>query len=128
MTKLKENSNTDHWLEETLNAAPGFKLPGNFADRVAAMAVRRFAWNQYFKEFLIYLGAVAGIAALSVAMAFVWLDASWKEWLAFIAENITIFVGVNILAVFVLFADKVLLRFFFYRFSKSSVDGATQPQ
>lgn len=53
-------------------------------------------------------------------MSFIWLGANWKEWLQFISENFALVAGLNILGVFILFADRVLLRYFFFRFSNHS--------
>lgn len=120
MLNEKEYNNPDNWLDEALKSEPGFQLSSNFADRVAKQAVRQFAWNQYFREFLIYLAALLGIVVLSAGMSFIWLNANWEEWLQFISENFALVAGLNILGVFILFADKVLLRYFFYKFSNHS--------
>jgi hypothetical protein len=104
-------------LDEVLKADPGFTLSDNFADRVAEKAGRKFAWMQYFYEFLIYLGSFAGIAAVTVAMAFIWYGANLQDWLAFLSGNISLVAGLSFLLVFILFADRVLLRYFLYRSS-----------
>ena len=99
-------------------------LSAGFADNVVQKVKRQFAWEQYFKEFLVYLSAVAGLAVLSGGMAFLWLKSSWQEWLQFISGKLELVIGVNILLIFILFADRVLLRYFFYRFSnKQNVFG-----
>lgn len=118
MLNEEKYNNPDSWLDEALKTEPGFQLSSNFADKVAMKAVKRFAWDQYFKEFLIYLAALFGIVALSAAMSFIWLDANWKDWLQFISENFALVAGLNFLGIFILFADRVLLRYFFYKFSK----------
>lgn len=120
MLNEEKYNNPDSWLDEALKSEPGFQLSSNFAKRVAKQAVRRFAWDQYFKEFLIYLAALFGIVVMSAAMSFIWLGANWKEWLQFISENFVLVAGLNFLGVFILFADRVLLRYFFYKFSNHS--------
>jgi hypothetical protein len=120
MLNEEKYNNPDSWLDEALKSEPGFQLSSNFAERVAKQAVRRFAWDQYFKEFLIYLAAFCGIIVLSAAMSFIWLGANWKEWLQFISGNFALVAGLNFLGVFILFADRVLLRYFFYKFSNHS--------
>jgi len=117
MLSNKKRYEKEDLLEEVLKTSPEISLPGNFADKVALNATRRFAWQQYFREFLIYLGLVFGIAGLSGGMAFLWMKTSWQEWLYFFAGNAQLIIGINILLVFILFADKVLLRYFFYRVS-----------
>jgi len=79
------------------------------------VAGRRFAWQQYFKEFLIYLTAVFGMAVLTAGMALIWYDIDWKNWLDFLVANAALVAGINLLLIFVLFADRVLLRYFLYR-------------
>ena len=73
------------------------------------------------KEFLIYLGAFIGILAIVVTMAILWLTPTWEEWMHFVKSNIALVAGINFLGVFILFDDKVLLRYFFYKFSKQSL-------
>ena len=68
-------------VDEALKSKPNFTLPDNFAEMVAEKVSRKFAWQQYVTEFLIYLGAFVGIAMVSVAIALIWYDTNWKEWL-----------------------------------------------
>jgi len=75
----------------------------------------RFAWEQYFKEFLIYLSAIIGIAAIFAAMTFICYRASVDEWINFLVSNASWVAGVNIVVIFILFVDRVLLRYFFYK-------------
>lgn len=102
-------------VDEVLKTDPGFSLPDNFAEMVAEKVSRKFAWQQYVMEFLIYLGAFVGIAIISAAIALIWYDTSWTEWLNFIIKNAVLVVGINFLAVFILFADRVLLRYFMFK-------------
>ena len=102
-------------MDEALKTAPQFSLPDNFADVVAEKANRIFAWKQYLKEFLIYLGVFVGLGLAAAAMALIWFDANWKNWFEFIVSNIGLVVGINIIGIFILFADKVLLRYFMFK-------------
>lgn len=117
MQKDEKYNLTDNWLDEALKTPPELLLPDDFADKVAAKAIGRFAWEQYIKEFLVYLLTIAGVALVSVAMAFIWLGADWQEWQNFFTNNLSWIIGLNFLGLFVLFADRVLLRYFFFRFS-----------
>ncbi len=103
---------TDKLLDEVLKADPQFELSDKFADLLAEKMSRKFAWKQYFNEFLIYLAAIFGFVAVSVGIQFLFFGAEWKQWLQFVLQNITLILGVNILVVFILFADRVLLRYF----------------
>lgn len=107
----------DELLDEALKTDPQFILSDNFADVLAEKMGRRFAWEQYIKEFLIYLAAIVGLAGVTAGIQFVWFDASWKEWLQLIAGNVSLISGIIFLLVFVLFTDRVLLRYFMHRSS-----------
>ena len=48
---------TEKILDEVLKTEPNFKLSDNFADMLAEKVGRKFAWEMYFREFIIYLGA-----------------------------------------------------------------------
>lgn len=110
---------TDKLLDEVLRTEPEFTLPDNFADQLAEEMATHFAWKQYLREFLIYLGVILGIVAITGAMTLIWFNADWPKWLTFITENIVLVAGANLLLVFVLFADKVLLRYFMFKTSSS---------
>ena len=107
-------------LNEVLKSEPQYSLPDNFASMLANKVSRRFAWESYFKEFLIYLGVITGILAVSATIVFFWFSTNLKEWTDFLLTNISWVAGINILVVFVLFADRVLLRYLFYKMSIKS--------
>jgi len=121
MLKDEKVKMVDQWLDEALKTPPGFTLPDDFARKVTDRMSISIAWRQYFKEFLIYLGVIAGTAAVAIAMAFIWLGADGQEWQRFLENNLSWITGVNVLGLFVLFADRVLLRYFFFRFSRESL-------
>lgn len=118
---MKDNNDTisEKWLEETLQTDPGFSLPDNFSEMVSAAVSRRLAWISYMKEFLVYLTTIFGIAALSAGMSLIWFQSNVEEWSVFILSNLSWVIGGNILIVFVLFADRVLLRYYLFK-SKSA--------
>lgn len=111
--------NTEKWIDEVLKSDPGFVLPDNFADEIARKAGRKFVWRQYLHEFLVYLAVIGGIVVVAAAIAFLWFHADWKQWLKLLSANAVLVVAANLLLVFVLFADRVLLRYFMYRSSNS---------
>ena len=113
-------TNSEAFLDEVLISEPQLTLPENFADMVAIKVSRKFAWDSYFKEFLIYVGVIAGILLLAAAMAFVWFTADLKMWTEFLLSNISWVAGANVLIVFILFTDRVLLRYLFYKLSLKS--------
>lgn len=113
----RERLDTDKLVMQAFKQAPDFSLPDNFADVLAEKVGRKFAWQQYIREFLIYLAVILGIGAITAAIAFFWYEADWKLWLDFLINNMGWIVGANILLVFILFADRVLLRYFMFKSS-----------
>ena len=117
MYSEEKNTDLDNILDEVLKAEPKFVLPDDFADTLVKKIERKFAWEQYLIEFLIYFGAIVGLIVVSGAIQFVFFGAQWQVWLQFIAGNIFILSGITLLLVFILFADRVLLRYFLYKTS-----------
>lgn len=115
MLKDKKHTAIDNLLEEVLNTEPEYSLSSSFADKVAAKTGKEYALGQYFREFLIYLGALAGLGGVSAAMVFIWFRTNIQEWLSYLQNNLTLVVGINVVIVFILLADKVLLPYLFYR-------------
>lgn len=105
----------DDLLDEALKTDPEYKLSDNFADVLAEKMGRRFAWEQYIREFLIYLGAIIGLLAVPFTIQLVFFGANWQEWLRLIANNSSLVIGILFLVIFILFADRVLLRYFMHR-------------
>ncbi len=112
----------DKMLLDTLSEEPGYKISDDFAERMAEKMNRRFAWSQYLHEFIVYLSALLGILGLSAVMALIWFDIDWKNWWNFLLSNASLVAGINLLAVFVLFTDKVLLRYFLFKSEKRMQD------
>jgi len=112
---------TEKLLDEALKTEPEFMLSDNFANLLVQKIERKFAWEQYLREFLIYLGTILGLLAVPVAIQFILFDAKIKEWLQLVTNNISLVAGVMFLLVFVLFADRVLLRFFMFRSSAGRI-------
>ena len=117
MLKDEKHTAIDKMLNEVLTSEPEFKLKTGFADRMAAKVGREYALKEYFREFLIYLGALIGLAAVYAGVTFIWYSANVKEWLNFLQNNLSLVIGINVLIVFILLADKVLLPYLFYRYS-----------
>lgn len=109
---------TEKLIDEVLKTPLSISLPDNFAGIVASKAVRRFAWRQYLQEFLVYFYAFLGLMAVAISVAFILLGADWQVWKQFIADNASLIISLKILALFVLFADKVLLQYFMYSYSR----------
>ena len=118
MTKKENFFDADDLMKEVLKTDPGFILSDDFADKIAQKVETRFAWDQYFKEFLIYLGVLLGIAGVLTGMSFLWFGLKTEIAISYLQSNISFIIGTIFLVVFVLFADRVLLRYFTYRTTK----------
>lgn len=115
MLNNEKYTDNEKWLVEALKSEPLFELKADFADRMAEKMSRKFAWSQYLREFAIYAGAILGVIAVLAAVHIFLAGADWKNWTRFITENMVFVVIGVVLLFFVLFADRVLLRYFMYR-------------
>lgn len=108
---------TEKLLDEVLKTEPEFKLSDNFANLLVEKIDRKFAWQQYLREFMIYLGVIVGLLAVPVAIQFIFFSPNWHEWIRTLTNNISLIGGILFLLVFILFADRVLLRYFMHKYS-----------
>lgn len=115
MHDKEKYTDNEKWLVEALKTEPDFVLPDNFADRMADKMSRKFAWSQYLREFAIYVGAILAVIAILAAVHIFLAGADWKSWTQLISENIVIVFAAVFLMFFVLFTDRVLLRYFLHR-------------
>jgi uncharacterized membrane protein len=106
---------TEKLVDEALKTEPEFMLSDNFANLLVEKIERKFAWEQYVREFLIYLVTILGLLAVPVAIRFIFFNANLQEWIRLLANNISLIGGILFLLVFILFADRVLLRYFMHR-------------
>ncbi len=105
----------DNLLNEVLKTEPQFSLPDNFADRVAGKVAKRLALAQYLKEFFIYLAAIVVLLAVAIATIFFFTTNSWLTLVEILTGNLVQVISILLLLLFILFADKVLLRYFHQR-------------
>ena len=115
MQNDKKNTVTGELLEELLKTEPNYLIAPDFADRVTEKIARKMMWDQYLKEFLIYLAVIVGIAVSVAVMSIIWYGANWNEWASFMTQNTVLVAGVVFLVVFVLFVDRTLLPYFLHR-------------
>jgi len=117
MENKEKHTDADRMLNEVLKAEPDFMLSSDFAEKVAMKVSRQFAWNQYFKEFLVYLAAIVGVISVPVIIEIIWHRSGLESWANIILSNMSWIAGAIFLVIFILFADRVLLRYFFYKAS-----------
>ena len=121
MTGNNKQQGKDELINEILKTPPSCSLPDDFAESVAAKVVRRFAWRQYLNEFLIYLIAFLGLIIVTVIIAFTFHGADWQVWKHFLMNNTDLIINLQFLAIFVLFADKVLLPYYSFKFARKKI-------
>lgn len=102
-------------VDQVISTSPGFSLPDSFAEMVAEKVSRKFAWEQYLKEFLIYLGVFLGIGIVTGVIVFIGLEYNLKDWITFITANVSLIISIYVISIFILFADRVLLRYFMFK-------------
>jgi hypothetical protein len=120
MSNQIENNRTDRWIEQSLQSEPGFSLPDNFADRVTDRFERHVALQNYFREFLIYLFAGIGLAGAAIAMFFFLMSDIWAKLARWAGANILELAGLALLLIFILFADRVMLRYLYIKTKRLS--------
>lgn len=109
-----DEKNKENWLNEALKAEPKYTLPNDFAHKMAGKIEARLALHQYLREFGAYVAVVIGVALVLAGIEIFWLKADWKSWLQFLTENVSLIAGINFLLVFILFTDRVILRYFMH--------------
>lgn len=112
MSKQEQHFNMDNWVEKSLKSEPAFTLPDDFADKMALRIEKRLALNQYIKEFLIYAGVLAGLSVIAGLLGYFLIADTWARWISLLLPNIEIAAGIAVIVLFILFADRVLLRYF----------------
>ena len=117
MNKEDRNFDTEQMVNEAFATQPEYKLSESFTDALVDKMEKGFAWQQYLREFVIYLAVICGIILITMLLAFIWYETKIDNWLTFLGSHLSWVVGINFLLVFVLFTDRVLLRYFMYRAS-----------
>lgn len=114
-----KNEELDHIIEKSFRTEPGFQLPADFAQKVAFTVVRREQWKTDLREYLYLTGVLLCLLAV-VSGFYYFVD---KEFvlrsIAFLSVNMIPVISIVFILNFIFFADKVLLRLLFSRWSKT---------
>jgi hypothetical protein len=109
----------DKIIDKSFRTELDFQLPVGFAQKVTMKVVRREQWKNDLYEYL-YLTGVVMALLLVVLGLYYYID---KEFIlrvfSFVTGNIVPVVSVVFILNFIFFADKVLLRLLFSRWSKT---------
>jgi hypothetical protein len=114
MSERETFHENDIWFDDLIKSEPQYILPADFAERVALKAAKRSAWNHYFNEFIIY-AAVITLLLITAVGIYLWNSSDWKLLLNRILSSVLLWGSILFLGIFILFADKVLLRYFLNR-------------
>ena len=114
---LENEGHKESLIGEALKMHPSFKLPDDFAVKVTRKVSKRMVLQQYLNEFLVYFSTIIGIAGISVGIIFYFNSETWQNWIDLAKSNLVLAGGIVFIALFILFTDKVLLRYFHHALS-----------
>lgn len=114
-----KNEELDQLIEKSFRTEFDFRLPVDFAQKVTSQVVRREQWKTDLREYLSVVGLL--LLLISVVLGFYYFVD--KEFVlkafAFMSGNIIPVISIVFILNFIFFADKVLLRLLFSRWSKT---------
>ncbi len=114
-----KNEELDHIIEKSFRAEPEFQLPANFAEKVAFTVVRREQWKTDLREYLYLTGILLSLLAV-VSGFYYFVDKAFVlQAVAFLSNNMIPVILIAFLLNFIWFADRVLLRLLFSRWSNT---------
>jgi hypothetical protein len=120
MSNQIENNRTDRFVEQILRSEPEFSLSDNFADKMSIKFERHVSLQNYLREFLIYLFAGIGLAGAAIAMFFFLMSDIWAKLVKWAGANLVELAGIALLLIFILFADRVMIRYFYLKTKRLS--------
>jgi hypothetical protein len=114
-----KNEELDQIIEKSFRTEFDFQLPVDFAQKVTVQIIRREQWKTDLREYLSILGV--SLSLLTIVFGFYYFVD--KEFIlqafAFISGNLIPVISLVFILNFIFFADKVLLRLLFSRWSKT---------
>jgi len=113
------NEELDQMIEKSFRTEFDFQLPVNFAQKVTLHVVRREQWKTDLREYLSLVGLL--LLLLTIASGFYYfVDKTFiLKAFAFISGNLISVISIVFILNFIFFADRVLLRLLFNRWSKA---------
>ncbi len=113
------NEELDQMIEKSFSTEFDFQLPVDFAQKVTLHVVRREQWKTDLREYLYLTGVVFGLL-VAVSGFYYFVDKAFVfKTFAFLSENLVPVISIVFILNFIFFADKVLLRLLFSRWSKT---------
>jgi len=113
------NEELDQIIEKSFRTEPDFRLPTDFAQKLALTVVRREQWKTDLREYFYLTGVLLSLLAV-VSGFYYFVDRVFVlQAFAFLSENVIPVISIVFLLNFIVFADRVLLRLLFNRWSKT---------
>jgi len=109
----------DQIIEKSFRTESGFHLPVDFAQKVTSRVIRREQWKTDLREYLFMTGVLLSLLAVVLGFYYFVDRAFVLKAAAFLSENAISVVSIVFILNFIFFADKVLLRLLFSRWSKT---------
>jgi hypothetical protein len=114
-----KNEELDQIIEKSFRTEPGFQLPANFAQKVTLHVVRQEQWKTDLREYLYLTGVLLSLLAV-VSGFYYFVDKAFVlRSITFLSGNMIPVISIVFILNFIFFADKVLLRLLFSRWSKT---------
>jgi hypothetical protein len=116
----KEEERIELLISEALGTEPSFQLSPDFTDRLVKKLERHLAWKEIFSEFAAKIGIVTGILIILLICLFLPFLKEGNPFLIFLAQNRPLVLSAGLVALFIFFADQVLLRYLFRKHTATS--------
>ncbi len=113
------NEELDQMIEKSFRTEFDFQLPVDFAQKVTLNVVRREQWKTDLREYLLLVGILSSLLAVVLGFYYFVDKAFVFQTVAFLSDNIISVILIAFLLNFIWFADRVLLRLLFSRWSKT---------
>ncbi len=105
-------------LEKSFKKEPEFNLPADFAQKLTFSIVRKQQWKNDLNEYLVIIGVLTSLFA-AVAGFYYFIDKTFVlEVFNLVSAHIIQVVLVGFILNFILFTDRVLLRFLFNKWRR----------
>lgn len=113
------NKELDQIIEKSISTEPGFSLPDDFAQKLTLKVIQREQWKTDLREYLYVIVVLLGLI-FAVSGFYYFVDEAFVlQAFNFLSENPIPVISIVFILNFIFFADKVLLRLLFNRWSRT---------
>jgi hypothetical protein len=118
--EMTPDSGRDEWLDLILKTDAMTPLSEDFADRVSLKVVKKISLKQSLREFLIYASVIVSTMLIFLVILYFTGSMNLGKWQELIIPRMNLLAGISIILFFILFADRVLLPWLFFKKDKES--------